>query len=88
MYKNNIINVNSYTNKFKYMFNTKKESKIFPIPNCKPYYNTWLQCIDTKDNCCGANKCRFFFQEWQNCDKYSDQVRAHNARYQNSLRKF
>jgi hypothetical protein len=52
----------------------------FPVPNCKPYYYQWLLCVDTKDNCCGANKCRFHFTEWQNCHKYSDEVRAVNAR--------
>lgn len=52
----------------------------FPVPDCRPYYTQWLACVDTKDNCCGANKCRFFFQEWQNCDKYSREVRAHNAK--------
>ena len=52
----------------------------FPVPDCKPYYKQWLNCVDTKDNCCGANKCRFFFNEWQNCHKYSNDVRAYNAK--------
>ena len=51
-----------------------------PVPNCKPYYERWILCVDTKDNCCGANKCRFMFTEWQNCHKYSDDVRAYNAK--------
>ncbi len=54
--------------------------KRFPVPNCNPYYKQWLSCVDTKDNCCGANKCRFFFQEWQNCHKYSNEVRAYNSK--------
>jgi hypothetical protein len=58
----------------------KQHRQRFPVPNCKPYYEEWLRCVDTKDNCCGANKCRFMFTEWQNCHKYSDQVRAYNAK--------
>jgi hypothetical protein len=56
------------------------KQKRVPVPDCKPYYEQWLACVDTKDNCCGANKCRFFFQEWRNCDKYSREVRARNAK--------
>lgn len=51
-----------------------------PTENCKPFMNAWLQCVDTKDNCCGGQKCKFFFGEWQNCHKYNNKVRAHNAR--------
>ena len=57
-----------------------KNPQRFPVPNCKPYYDRWILCVDTKDNCCGANKCRFMFTEWQNCHKYSDEVRAYNAK--------
>lgn len=58
----------------------RSEPKRFPVPDCRPYYQQWLKCTETKDNCCGGNKCRFFFQEWQNCDKYSREVRARNAK--------
>ena len=58
----------------------KQHRQRFPVPNCKPYYDSWLLCVDTRDNCCGANKCRFHFTEWQNCHKYSDEVRAYNAK--------
>ena len=58
----------------------KQHRQRFPVPNCKPYYDSWLLCVDTRDNCCGANKCRFHFTEWQNCHKHSDEVRAYNAK--------
>ena len=49
-----------------------------PTENCRHFMDAWLQCIDTKDNCCGGNKCKFFFQEWQNCHRYNDKVNRHN----------
>ncbi len=49
-----------------------------PLEDCRPYMNTWLQCVDSKDNCCGGQKCKFFFGEWQSCHKYNNKVRVHN----------
>ena len=55
-----------------------KYNKFVPLEDCRPYMNTWLQCVDSKDNCCGGQKCKFFFGEWQNCHKYNNKVRQHN----------
>jgi len=49
-----------------------------PTENCRPYMDAWLQCVDTKDNCCGNNKCKYFFVNWQNCHRYNDKVNRHN----------
>lgn len=65
---------------FSYKTMNSKKPQRFPVPNCRPYYERWILCVDTKDNCCGANKCRFVFTEWQNCHKYSDEVRAQNSK--------
>ena len=59
-------------------FNHIMNRELVPTENCIPYMNTWLQCVDAKDNCCGEQKCKFFFGEWQNCHKYNSKVRAHN----------
>lgn len=54
-----------------------------PLESCRPFMDAWLQCVDNKDNCCGKNKCKFFFVSWQNCHKYNDEVRKHNSRLLN-----
>ena len=53
---------------------------LVPQENCLPFMDAWMKCTDTKDNCCGSTKCKFFFGEWQNCHKYNQEVRAHNAK--------
>ena len=63
-------------------FSNIMDKKPVPVENCLPYMNAWLQCIDTKDNCCGGNKCKYFFKEWQNCHKYNDKVNRYNREFE------
>ena len=64
-------------------FNSIMTRHEVPTENCVPFMDAWLQCIDTKDNCCGGKKCKFFFTEWQNCHKYNNEVRVHNKKMAN-----
>jgi hypothetical protein len=61
-----------------HQFSNIMDKKPVPVENCRPYMDAWLQCVDTKDSCCGSNKCKYFFVEWQNCHVYNDKVNRHN----------